>query len=801
MRAALDALRERPAAWGARPVLLYGFDDLDPLQLDAVETLAGRAEAEVWVALPYEAGPRRVRRPRRHRRAAEAARGPPRRARRPLGALRGARAGALHHLERRLFEGGGEPCPPNGAVRLLEAGGERAEAELVAAEVLELMREGVAPEDIAVLVREGGAAVEVLAAGLADYGVPVAPDARCARRARGSAPGCSRSRARRSRAARRRDVIAWLRTPGKLADPDAADALDARAALGGRHRGRRAAAVGGRADELDALAAAAAEGRPRCWTRCWPRPRRSGPRRTAAARPCSARRRPPTRAHGGRAARRARELRSLAEADPELLAGGPRRCSRRSPRSRSARTRRPPACSSRPRRRSARAASAPCSSAACRRASSRAGRRPSRSSTTTRAPRWRAPGLVLRRHEDVLGEERHLFYACVSRPEEVLFLVVPLLRRGRRPGAAVAVRGRRARAVHRRAVARARHAAAGRGHLAARHGADAARAAARAGGRAARAEPRRWPRRSPGPCSRRWPRAGPRPPAGWRRSPPAACAGWSSRCSPQRAEPDPEPMRKGSLAHAVLETTLRGPEGAHGVGAAGPDTLDAALAELERRSARCARAAAASSRPPAEGGLRALEEDLVRYLRHEAETARGWSRQWLEWSFGREGDSHGALALNGSGYSVTGRVDRIDVDGSGRPMVRDYKGKTVHAGARWAQEDGRCRPRCTRWRRASCSGSSRRRALPADRQGRPAPARVRDRGDARPLRQRRRGRARRRSTPRCWRRARPRSAPRGRCGRAGSGRARRGARRTAAPTPGICRPREPRGAPPEDGRG
>ena len=43
--------------------------------------------------------------------------------------------------------------PPNGAVRLLEAGGERAEAELVGAEVLELMRDGVAPEEIAVLVR------------------------------------------------------------------------------------------------------------------------------------------------------------------------------------------------------------------------------------------------------------------------------------------------------------------------------------------------------------------------------------------------------------------------------------------------------------------------------------------------------------------------------------------------------------------------------------------------------------------------------------------------------------------------
>ena len=55
-RAALDALRERPAAWGARPVFFYGYDDLTPLQVDAVETLAGRAQADVCVALPYEAG-------------------------------------------------------------------------------------------------------------------------------------------------------------------------------------------------------------------------------------------------------------------------------------------------------------------------------------------------------------------------------------------------------------------------------------------------------------------------------------------------------------------------------------------------------------------------------------------------------------------------------------------------------------------------------------------------------------------------------------------------------------------------
>ena len=66
--------------------------------------------------------------------------------------------------------------PPNGAVRLLEAGGERAEAELVGASVLELLRDGMAPEDIAVLVR--GRAADLFAQVLEGYGIPVARERR-----------------------------------------------------------------------------------------------------------------------------------------------------------------------------------------------------------------------------------------------------------------------------------------------------------------------------------------------------------------------------------------------------------------------------------------------------------------------------------------------------------------------------------------------------------------------------------------------------------------------------------------------
>ena len=60
-------------AWGGRPVFLYGFDDLTPLQLDAVETLA--PPADVMRRARLRARPRGVRGPRGDGRAAQAAGG------------------------------------------------------------------------------------------------------------------------------------------------------------------------------------------------------------------------------------------------------------------------------------------------------------------------------------------------------------------------------------------------------------------------------------------------------------------------------------------------------------------------------------------------------------------------------------------------------------------------------------------------------------------------------------------------------------------------------------------------------
>ena len=627
-RAALDALRGRPAAWGARPVFLYGFDDLTPLQRDAVETLA--RHADVCVALAYEPG-----------RAAFAGRAATVELLKPLAErheLLGDRSdhyeanarAALHHLERGLFEPDAGQLPPNGAVRLLEAGGERAEAELVAAEILELTGSGVVPEDIAVLVRGGAAEAGVLGQVLDVYGIPVSLERRITlahtrlgagvlAAARAALPGGTAG-----------DLLTWLRTPGRLAEPDAADALEAhvrRAELTTADEARRAlrriaaaarpdktAAVGaapavavdepsgvvagelvvaGIDDALDALAAAAADGAEAFLDALvaeseaiWTAPHRRaaavlGPDAAADARAAAALR------------KAADELRGLAAADPSL-AGGPADLLAaladvqvREPAADGAVLVADP-LSIRARRFRA--------VFVCGLQEGAFPRHPMPEpflDDTARASLARASGLVLARHEDVLARERYLLYSAVSRPEEVLFLsfrssdeegdpaqpsafvddIRALFtdelwtRRGRRllgevtwpPAAAPTPHElRRARAVAEELPEPPPlgppQAAPVLGLLAARH-TEAARGLELFAG-----------------CGVRWL--------------------VESVLRPQKVEPDPDAMRRGSIAHAVLEQTLRRLREREGSARLTPDSLQAALEELD--AAMAARRASAS---------------------------------------------------------------------------------------------------------------------------------------------------------------------------------------------------------------
>ncbi len=147
-RSACERLRSDFAAWHGEPVFAYGFEDLTAAEWSLLEALAGRAE--VWVSLPYEPG-----------RAAFASLA---RTAGDLAALAGGRveelpprstefaAPPLAHLERSLFEPGVTPQPIGSAVRFLAGAGSRGTLELVGDELLDSIRGGARPEEIAVIV-------------------------------------------------------------------------------------------------------------------------------------------------------------------------------------------------------------------------------------------------------------------------------------------------------------------------------------------------------------------------------------------------------------------------------------------------------------------------------------------------------------------------------------------------------------------------------------------------------------------------------------------------------------------------
>ena len=105
---------------------------------------------------------------------------------------------------------------------------ERAEAELIAAEVLAALRDGYAPEEIAVVVRAPDRSGPLLERVLAGYGIPFALQRRLpfGHTVIGRALcGLLRCALGSGDAA---DLLAWLRAPGLLDRPELADRLEAR---------------------------------------------------------------------------------------------------------------------------------------------------------------------------------------------------------------------------------------------------------------------------------------------------------------------------------------------------------------------------------------------------------------------------------------------------------------------------------------------------------------------------------------------------------------------------------------------
>jgi ATP-dependent helicase/DNAse subunit B len=159
---------------------------------------------------------------------------------------------------------------------------------------------------------------------------------------------------------------------------------------------------------------------------------------------------------------------------------------------------------------------------------------------------------------------------------------------------------------------------------------------------------------------------------------------------PGRVEPDPEPLVRGGLAHAVLRETLAKLREQTGSARLQPASLDRALALLAAALARHEPDFPLSDRAERlPGARRRLAADLERYLRHAAGRRSPLEPAHLELAFGFEEGGEGLPALDlGGGLRLRGRIDRIDLAPGGEAVVYDYKGANVSPGARWI-EDGK----------------------------------------------------------------------------------------------------------------
>jgi ATP-dependent helicase/DNAse subunit B len=244
--AATAALRERPDAWRARPVFLYGFDDLTLEQLEMVRELS--ANTQVTVALPWE-----------DRESLTLARGALFAQLRDFEGVsierleaepRFTQSATLFKLERRFGEqDGGEPIDNDGGVALLASAGELAEVEAVGAEVARLLDDGVPAGEIGIVLRDPRSAGPLYRRVLIRFGIPVAVQADLAATRTATGAGLIALLRAAVGGGGASDLLAYLRTPGG-ASPSMVDWFERRL-LRGRMRTTDEALAAWRPDEND----------------------------------------------------------------------------------------------------------------------------------------------------------------------------------------------------------------------------------------------------------------------------------------------------------------------------------------------------------------------------------------------------------------------------------------------------------------------------------------------------------------------------------------------------------------------
>lgn len=698
--AAVDALREQPVAWGGTPVFVYGFDDLTPLQRDAVQALASTG-ADIMLSLAYEPGRlafsgrattfaelngpgvRHVELDAREEHYAPSSRA------------------ALHHLERGLFEPDGgrlfdpDPIDPGEAVTLLQGGGERAELELVAAEAARLIRDEAMPaEEIAVVVRDPAAVAALVLEVFGALGVPVALDRRVAFGHTALGRGLLALLRCALLEGSADDLLAWLRTPGFLQVPALADGLEARARQEGARTADAARALweadNWPLDAIDRVRDAHRRGGAALLRRL------SAELATLFAAP---RKRTATVLTGPEAQDGAvlstgrsafEQLASLAAADAalapspaeleSLLATQEVRFGGRP--ARGAVTVTSPLAL---RARRVRALFA------CRLQEGEFPRLPRPEPFFGDAEREEiatVSGLVLGRRDE-LGSERYFFYAAVSRPEERLYLSW----HEAGDDGEQAVRSFFVSDVRDlfgpELEARMRTRTLGQVRW--------APGTAPTERERLRAEADRGPRRREAPIGAL---RDEQLVAGLRERPTWSASGielWAScpvkwfverLIRPAGLTPDPELMLRGAIAHLLLEKTLSGVRERTGSArldsASLPVAQELATAALVRLEEE---AELMMSRDPNRQRALAhrLRVDVMRYLEHAALDGSELEPAEFELGFGGPEDKSPALEL-GDGVRLRGRIDRVDTSAGGEAIVYDYKGRTAVESAKWREK-------------------------------------------------------------------------------------------------------------------
>jgi RecB family exonuclease len=572
------------------------------------------------------------------------------------------------------------------AVVFLEGGGERAELELVAAEVARLVREdGVAHEEIAIVLRQPDEAAALVGQVFDAYGIPVA----LTRSVKLGHTPLGRGLVALLRAATggtAADLLAWLRTPGRVRASHRVDRLEADV----RRTGARTAADARRLWEqehpdtplgaLDRVGDAAARGPAELLDRLGVELGGlfAAPHRRQAAVLDGGEMIEAAVLRDGRKA--LGDLLAAAELDPglvpapadlaALLAGVDVRLGDRA---------RPDAVQvADPQALRARRVRA----LFCCRLQEKTFPAPARPEPFLGDDERRslnaASGLRLRAHEDVLGAERYLLYATVSRPEQRLYLSWHAADDDGDPAVRSAFVDDVARLFADDPLGRRRHRDLGTVGWPG-GGAPCARERARA---EAHALP---PVREAVAAPLRHPEVldALRAQEAWSAS---ALETWAScpvkwfverHLKPEPLVPDPEAMVRGSLAHKVLEEALKRLVDGGGLTPARlPEARAAVRSALDELDERFRMSVDPSRRVAMR---RRLEADLLRYVEAAALSRSRFVPRHFEQGF--------AEVDAGDGIVVRGQVDRIDVrEGTNEALLYDYKGKTAHAAAKWLDE-------------------------------------------------------------------------------------------------------------------